>query len=536
MRLISRTNHLSWIAKRNISIGVHPDLQVNHTTNFQEVHNPHPNDTNADNTKNLSVARFVKETASQIPNFSEIKNKSRIENLITTQNQIGNESNIRHFLQEKDYKSLLSFAETLVISREYDELIEGVTREELTVFFKTLVEGQHAELESHNQLKFIVPLPTYKQLIEQSKKNTNIISRLYSGLLEEDFKFTHYELELLLTVEVNNYKTNQAQHLIQVIESSGGSKTINFWNSKLKVLGDADPGNWYITSSYYPLSQRGLVGGFERKVQYGNILMDLSEETGVIPNLETHRLIILGSGKNKNLKLIRDHIKKFWGISSPNDPSGSTAKVPLKSPIYPDIQLLEVLVAAFGVNNNLFEVLHYITEFQIHYNLDLSKAHHFWKLFIQWTEMTNSEDPENAAQVFETIWALMKSNNVSFNPSLYHKRSRHLVNQNKLEELMIDIDETMSHIKRSYDMVLMKRLQTLLNHLYTGCCKVVFQSGTEEEFDLKEYAETIAVNESHLETLKEGYETELEAALLSRERFAQLQKEYDEQDEEDSLW
>ncbi len=515
-------------------MAINPEVQG--TNNTQDQVTQHPKDINA--SKKLTVAQFVNQTATRIPSFSKIQNRSRTENLITlTQEQIDHGSDIRPYLQQKNYKKLLKIAETMTLLRQYDSLTKGLTREEVSYFLKILVDGQLKEIENHNQVKFIASTPEYKTMIQKSKENAYIISFLYLNLIKEGFKFTPHEYELFLTLESKNYRTQQAIELIHHMESNQIPSSLKFWNLKLSIVGDADPGNWNVTSPYYTLSKRGNHGGFERKTQFGNLLQDFSQQIGdMVPNLESHKLILLGSGKHNLLDLARHHINDFWGISPQGKSSELNAKVEPNSPLYPDIELLEALIATFGVNNQLFEAFHYITEFQRYYNMDLSHAHHFWKLFINWTEMTNSEEPEVAAEIFDSVWSLMESNNVTFNTVLYQKRARHLVALNKLDDLVSDMAIVQDQVKKAYAGLKLKREEKLLSILYQGCCTVVFNTNVEEEFDLKQLGERIALDDGHLKDLQDLYKKELEAAEASRDRFVQLQKEYDEEDDENSLW
>jgi len=547
MSLITRTNPLRLVAKRNISMAMSSDLQA---AQIQEQHqnqnqNQHHNENQTIHSKTtqLTVSQLLNQRSQRIAQLKKLSSRSipsssQHTTISITPLQVGLGSSIRECLMDKDHETLFQIVKQLTRTKVFDPILQGLTRHEITLLFKTLINAQLSELKLYNDIYYIASKEEKAQLIAAGKDSAHIITSLYTILLSHtQLEFTPYEYEMFLKLEVENYRYPQALDLLTYIDTIKIPKTINIWNMKLRVLGDADPGNWTQRDSPFTLSKRGIFGGSEKKIEFGTLLTELSEDMeNVIPNMETHKLILLGAGKNNNLELVRHHIKEFWGISPQGETSEGNLKLNYNSPLYPDIQLMETLVGTFGVNNQLFELMHYVNEFQTYYNIDLSRAHHFWKLMITFTDLNNNDQPEVSSQIFESIWTLVEKCNVSFNVALYERRRLQLVQGNDFQGLIKDMKLTREHIAKTFENLSLKRCEKLLTNQYRSCCKVAFKTSMDEKFDLVELSELIALDSTHLKTLRDIYAKEYKLGTADRKRFEDLQKEYDEQDDEDSLW
>lgn len=545
MSLIARANPVRVMAKRKISFSITPDFQSINTTQPQD-HQIQQESTTTNELSSIKVSEYL-QTISHAPQRYKTAQinarnlgKTGVNSIPLTFEQAKYGSEIRRYIETKNYRKLLDVAKSLSTSRNFAPLLNYLTRQELTLFFKILIEGQRSvEAEEILQIRFLLKTQDEIELNNQVKESAYIISSLYLTLLKMNVKFTPYEYELFLTLETNNLRLAQAVDLIRYIDEKKIPKTIKFWNLKLKVIGEADPANWKIFNDYHTLSKRGIAGGFEfsHKTEFGNLLTEFSEDIGdVVPNYETHQLILLGAGKAKNLDLMRYHMEDVWGIVPQNSGKESKKIVTSKSALYPELSLLSSLIAAFGYNDALFEVLYYINEFQVLYKLDLSRAHWFWKTLLLWSGMRYSAEPEKSAEIFDGIWGLMNNNHVTFNFGLFEYRRQRLVELNKLDELIEDTKKTRLEITKSFQSLHFAKCQELLTRQYRGCCAIAFATNVDKDINLKHLANGIAIDKKHKKELFKAHNEAADKALAERSKFESLQKEYDEQDEENALW
>ncbi|CCH45273.1 hypothetical protein BN7_4855 [Wickerhamomyces ciferrii] len=488
----------------------------------------------------LTVNQFIKQTnkSLQLPKFTETKKKS----IPLTPEHIQIGSQIRNILnKENNFDELLSIITKISDSRSYHIILEGLQREEITVLITSLVDGQEEKIYQYNDSKITLDLNNKYENMEGLYASSYTISKFYLGLLATNFELSITEIFSLLKLESNNYRYDRAAELIQYLDrkskSKNSIKTSKYWNYKLKVLGNANPGFWTVLNkdrNKVRLSKRALKQDFEKMLSFGVLMNQLSQEIGyIVPNLETHGLIIASAGRDNQLELVENQILNLWGIGIDNIDSKNL--VDSNSLIYPDYNLLKSIIAAFAVNNEFEIAIKYITNFQSVYNIDLSKKL-FWKELFNWAEATLSKDDESYKTTMESIWKLMETNSPNFNVVMVQKRSQFLEEQGRLNDLIELILHSKKEISKFYEPLKLEKGKILLKEIYQKICVMTLAETKEESIDLIKLSKTISLDKSSRDQLSEIYKLELSKALENRRRFEQLQEEYDEEDDENSLW
>jgi hypothetical protein len=418
---------------------------------------------------------------------------------------------------------------------DWNAVLQGLTRPEISLLLKTLIQAHERELVFGNNVKNLVPLEKKKLQFHNAEVMSKNIDHLYHRLISADgIKLSISDLELLLSFASKNLHYSQAVKLVSYCDSLG-INTVNYENLKMEILAQTSPHYWESQNSQ-TLTFRHSTSSPNQS--FSKLLYDFAQKAHKFtPNLESHKHIISGFAHSQELPQVRAHISQVWGI--PMDDSPPTELVSVTSSLYPDVDLLHRLVQTFGYNGCTMEGLEYVLKFVYYYDMDIRRSSEVWRTIISMIQRECKSDNERLAILFQEVWNTMNEQKVVISDAIFQKRCDIFSLVSKEFDLINDLSLLRDNCLNQSTKMNKYRFEKVL----TSCLKSIALSiyRNAQDFDEAErvshaYFEQYTVSEMQLKALKECLPELKEIVERQRNKFEELQRQYDEEDDEGSLW
>lgn len=523
-----RTSQLQAITKRHISVAVSAPA-ASLASLASNVETPDLQET----PQTVSVEKFMGLVHKPyVANKRVYPQQSSIR--ITETQAVAGES-IREALMNKDFNTLFSYLTDIRKTGDWTSVTEGLARPEISLLLRTLIDGQLKELQTLNSFNNVVERDAIRTAKKSIERIINVIESLQLQLRHSGYEFSPSELERLLEFETLNYRYREASRLITFIESKSACDSVTYHNLKFRVLSNTDPALWKVNKK--TLSPAAYRGTLKSGVAFSELLFAFSKSSAKFtPNLQSHKEIIAGFGQSGDLTQVRKHIEQVWGITSHS--MTPTRLVPSTSALYPDIQLLTTIANVFGYNKASTEAMNYIINFTSHYKIDTKDNTHIWRVLARMIELEHQSDPTTLATEFNKMWDLMNSLNARFTIGLYNKRFNIFSAAQRLGDLAQDIPLLKEKALEAREVSHKLRIQKVLTKYLKGVALAAYSTMEYEKAVkfVKPFFTKHAVDNVHLKELLDSRKEIVTKVKKSREEFATLQRQYDEEEDEDSLW
>lgn len=530
--IVGNTSRVSRIVvKRRISVSVAPLMGGTgvSTASFTE-----QKDRASPKSTKLTVSQFLAGAQKcYTPRYSQGGYPPKTVELTEVQAVKGSE--LRALIQENDGQSLNNLIGEMYTTGDWTHITEGLTRPEVSLLLRSLVEAHGSQIRLANHLKNLVPREHKTQFRDALVLERNI-NHLYSKLIQIKHPLTTSDVELLLKYETDNLNFKAAQRIVEYGEAHGAN-TVNFHNLKMRALGHTSPEAW-ISKTGSQLTIKGRKLPVEPREVFSKLLQEFSSHSNeFIPNLESHKQILCGFAHSRDLIQVRIHLEQIWGI--PADESMPIELVSNTSSLYPDQDLLCKIVQMFGYNNHSLEGLNYVLKFIHYYQMDMARSTQLWSILVSFLKQETRGDSETISQRFLVVWDDMVSNRVRISDQLYRLKCDILSNASKQELLLSDLDTIRRRCLTTSSKVMQFRMQKVLTH-YLKAVALFIYKGTDdvEEADrlTNVYFEHYSVSAQQLSDLQDCIPDIKELVESQRMKFEELQRQYDEEDDEESLW
>lgn len=444
-------------------------------------------------------------------------------------------AHIRLLIQNNEGKELHEFVGRMYSTADWSPVVQGLTAPEVSLLLRALVTAHNRQMMVGNHVKNLVPSErrsTEFQLAVSMQKNVN---HLYSKLILLGYELPVSDLELLVRFEAENLNYRNARKLIDHCEIRGLS-SVNYENLKLQVLGHTVPEVWCQENSSQTLTNRRFTT--EAKEAFSKVLNDFSQSSNKFsPNLESHKLVMGGFAHSGDLTQVRLHINEIWGV--PMDDSTPRELVAVSSALYPDQDLLYKIIQFFGYRRASLEGLEYVLKFMHYYNIDVRRYTKLWRELISFIQQESKGDADLIASKFNNVWEVMLENNVRLSSELFKKRCDILSAVNREDEFMKDLPTLKTMCLNNSSKLLRLRVEKILTQYLKCSALFIFKSKEDEEEAHRlaiGYFKQYSISPAHLELLQASIPELQEAVQFQRQKFEELQRQYDEEDDEGSLW
>ncbi|KAH3680670.1 hypothetical protein WICPIJ_008182 [Wickerhamomyces pijperi] len=493
---------------------------------------------------------------------------------------------IRTQLAAQDYPALVSTLQSFQQdTAKWGIIADSLLPCEISKLILSLSNEQQSSYKQRTRYKYsssIKDQPFHTTLaykivfvLRHLKTGVNAHYQLHSNSkAKKTTPFSQTDYDMFLRSELQSWNLLQAHGLIQEMELFELTKSIFFQNTKLRIMGNTNPTNWQ-------LNKELQLGPGKKTHKYNNrlnrytsphlgyniqpisaLLGELTaalESSQLRPNLQTHKEIIGGFGRVGDLEQIKSHLNEVWGISCGGKAdlkSSSSASELVKSDtLYPDLDLLQIVITSFGFNGAFGDSLVILNEFMEKYpslsGNDVVDVL-FWKVFFKQIEINYKDSADaNAGKLygkyFEMFWDhMIKSSAVqSVDASIYGKRLTYLNYFNKYEEMLADLPllrtavqtETSTHRSEELQNLISKYVVSLSKGLYSQVDTFANDDLVVEiQGKLDSIIEAFCVgNKQKKITLRRCLDVR-EVIKKEKGQFAALQEQYDEEDEENSIW
>ncbi|KAH3672847.1 hypothetical protein WICMUC_004069 [Wickerhamomyces mucosus] len=528
-----RSAPLKAVSRRNISISLNP---ATHSISQDSIKENIVTERSERSSKNdLTVSEYL----THLRNSQKLYNRSSASSLIQTEQlsdaQIHLAAPIRVALSSKDFESTLQQLSHIVRKENWNLLHEGLTQFEISLIIKSLL-NEHAKEFAKSQTYRIAKDNSHT---DKSRQIGYILRHLQTGLSSVGYEFSAIDYENFLKLEVRVLNFTNATKIIDLMHSKSLTNSLTFQNLKLRVLGNTRPENWkLINNTKRAISSRSINLQEQSSINkpMTSLLYEFSSHLSEFqPNLQSHKEIIGGFGRVGDLTQIRQHVFEIWGIDTSNiDSIDLIKKVSVGSSVYPDNKLMEILVTSFAFNGEMNEALKLLNNFDKNYNLRLNKDTHFWRVLLTNLEINYSEDLENYKKFFNHIWKLIQQKKVPFASSLYMKRLRFLNKIGDYQQILQDLTLIQTNYFNQLNSYELIKTQSLMTRYLNILMYDLLKSNNDEKIDY--LLDNFTFNELHRSKVLKDLVEIKEKVKIENDKFEELQKQYDEEDDENSIW
>lgn len=438
-------------------------------------------------------------------------------------------SQLRQLIQESSGDKLHELIAQMYTTGEW--ALDTLAHQEISLLLQCLVNSHKEMISTANKVKNLVPEGQKKvQYLEAHGVETSI-NRLYSHLITNGYALSISDMELIIAFEAQSLNYTQAAKLLDHCEAQG-LHSLTLCNLRLGVLARCSPDAWLLQNSSQTLTRRRF--GAQQTETFATLLKEFARATAqLVPNLQSHKLVMGGFAKNGDLQQVRLHIHRIWGISM--DDSMPSELVPFSSSLFPDEDLLMKIVQMFGYNGHVLEGLEYVQKLSHSYRIDTSRSARLWLEMANFMSMETRGDAELRAQQFSAIWNAMVHDQVRISDRLWIKRAQILCDASMEKELIKSLKDLQMACVQAPSQMLNYRLERALSENLKLAAAFVYRNEGDDESVTKLF-ESYAVSRGQLEQLKGSMHTIKEAVKEQRDKFEELQRQYDEEDDEGSLW
>jgi hypothetical protein len=451
---------------------------------------------------------------------------------------------IRDWLVEDDADALWGYIAELTQSREFVRLSEMISRREVTVLVKKLVELQA------NDLFKVRELQAWRQddggeveaLQGELKIKAKQVSQLLKGLYSiPEFEWCKVEVDWILKLLIMNREFFDASIWIKFVEVDGKERgfrpSLKYQGYKMQVSGGTSPLRWNFSGG----GGSGVGGHIDHKSYRSSVVMSQPWEKLIrdfphaeaVPNIETHTEFISGFSRNGDLQQVKDYIYQIWGLKE----DGTTPEhvVERSSTLYPTSKLIQRLIMVFSYHGQVDQVMGYLESFDRYYGLDLDRHPVIWKTLIEQL-MHSGREKEEIVETFRNLWKLMVHRKVKLSVMLLKLKLKILKGSAYESELVEDLPMIHSRYRLQRTEHGYLKLEDLMTGYLECAIAVIYKEDIESDDAVNKLLMEYSFNAQQMQSVALKSTGIKKMVMLQKDRFDQLQKQYDEEDEEDALW